>query len=230
MAEAGGSGYAIWDAGAVPGGGDEPATGLPTFVRQSTGDPPVIRCAIASDAPLAGFDGPRIFTGFVDGTVVAWDEDGGRLGTFNPPLGVEWGGVWLLKACPDRLVSGHDKGLMCVYDVGTLGDGGDSTPVLPLAHMRQSHLIDRIEILECEDGSRRILAGDTTYSVMLWDMDTGALLKRVPWGWVSGCFLPLEQPDRAYHAVVAGWDGQVRVVDLGEKAPGLMVRSALKLG
>jgi WD40 repeat protein len=226
-ADPGGSGFSLWDLGA--GHEDAHATPPPTLVRQAARDLPGINCIVVSEGPLPGGVGPRIFTGFISGNVTAWDGEGVCLRAFHPPSDVRRGEVCVLKACPDRLVSGHSTGLICVWDVGALGDGGEA-PVMPVSHMQQPHEINRMEILECEDGSRRVLAGDTVHNAMLWDVDTGALMMTIPLGWVSGCFLPLEQPDGAYHAVVAGWGGQVRVVDLGERAPGSMVRSALKLG
>jgi hypothetical protein len=219
-AEVGASGFTIWAIGEMER--------APTRVRQAADNLPGINCVLA-------LDGHRIFTGFVNGRVAAWDHDGVRLRAFHPPADVICGEVCVLKACPDRMVSGHITGFICVWDitVGAVGDrdGGEVPVLLPLAHMHlHDSAISRLEVLECEGGARRILAGDRACNAMLWDTDSGALLKMVPSGWCVGCLLPLEQADRAYHALVAGGGGEVWGVDLEERAPGAMVRSALKLG
>jgi hypothetical protein len=222
--------FSVWDLGAETEGGSAP---LPQLVLEvPTGAlSPDPRCVIARDGPTSLGDGPCIVVGFGDGGLGAWDEHGVLLRAWEQTPSLR--AVRALAWSGDRIVSGHDQGGPCVWDAGPGAGAGGEGAQGPLVQVRQARRVELMEVMDCEDGSRRVLVGYGGYQARVWDVETGALVKKVGDGWYVSSMMALQQPDRAWHAIVVGWGGVLRVLDLEERAPAPIdtaLRSALKLG
>jgi WD40 repeat protein len=221
----------VWDLGAETEGGSPPPLLLEVPTGALSPDP---RCVIARDGPTSLADEPCIVVGFGDGGLGAWDEHGALVRAWRQPPVTGFPrtrAVTALAWSGDRLVSGHNDGGPCVWGAGPGAEGeGEQGPLVEMPH---TQAVELMQVIECEDGSRRVLAGYGGYQARLWDVETGALVKKIDRDcYVSG-LMPLQQPDRAWHAIAAGWGGVLRVLDLEERAPepsDTALRSALKLG
>jgi hypothetical protein len=160
--------------------------------------------------------------GFGDGGLGAWDEHGALVRAWRQTTVTDLPrlrAVNVLAWSGDRLVSGHDDGGPCVWGAEAgAGAGGEGTqgPLVQVLHIQR---VEVMEVTECEDGSRRVLVGYGGHQVRMWDVEAGALVKKVDRDcYVSG-LMPFQQPDRAWHAIAAGWGGMLSVLDLEERAP-----------